>query len=545
MWVLFKAYPLVLHPARPQVNQSSMDPNFYTWSLRWWPYAIGHGLNPLHSTEIGAPAGYGLAWVTTIPPLALLLTPLTETAGPVVSFNLLVVVLLPASAWGAFVLCRRLTGRFWPALVGGAVYGFSSFEVNHSEAGQLNLVAVVLLPLMAYLVVLWRDGKIGPRALVGLLALAMVAQFYLFLEFFADMTAVWTVALLLGYALAGRPGRPVVAHLSRLVGLAYLLAIVFIAPYLGYALTHVPKGFARSPALYDLDLASLVIPGPGRAFGLSWLAHLAARPPIVSAGGYVGIPLLAIVVALAVFTWSRKITRFLCFMLVFIILVALGPVMNLDGRRVTGLPWARLWYLPIVRSALPARFMIFAFLVLAVMTALWLAGPSKRLWARWLLVPLAIAAVAANAPAIDQPSLPGSPAFIATGEYRDYLAPDSTVVIVSTRGNAGLLWQAETDFYPRLAGGFINTAITPGTDLPAPVAALAHATPRKIRLFRSFIRRARVAAILVEAATAPGWAGIFSKLGLHGTTIGGVILYKTIGDLTAHDVALRSRIAGR
>ena len=208
VWVIAEALPLVIHPGRPQLGQSGMDPNFYAWSMRWWPYAITHGLNPLHTTEVGAPTGYGLAWITTIPPLALLLSPLTAAAGPVVSFSLLVAVCLPVSAWAAFVLCRRITGRFWPALAGGAVYGFSAQEMNHLIAGQLNMTVSLLLPLMAYLVLLWRDGRLGGHRFVSLLALAMVAQFYLFLETFADMTAIWAVALLLGYALAGRSGQP-------------------------------------------------------------------------------------------------------------------------------------------------------------------------------------------------------------------------------------------------------------------------------------------------------------------------------------------------
>jgi hypothetical protein len=217
VWVIAEALPLVIHPARPQLGQSGMDPNFYAWSMRWWPYAIAHGLNPLHTTEVGAPAGYDLAWVTTIPPLALLRSPLTAAAGRVVSFNLLVAVCLPASAWAAFVLCRRITGRFWPALAGGAVYGFSAQEMNDVVAGQLNMTVSLLLPLMAYLVLLWRDGKLGRRGFVGLLALAMVAQFYLFLETFAEMTAVWAVALLLRYALAGRSGRPRQARIAAIL----------------------------------------------------------------------------------------------------------------------------------------------------------------------------------------------------------------------------------------------------------------------------------------------------------------------------------------
>src|SRR5262249_12125019 len=156
----------------------------------WWPYAIAHGLNPLYSTLVRAPTGTSLAWITTCPPLALLVSPITTVAGPVVSFNLLVAVALPVSAWAAFVLCRRITGRFWPALAGGTVYGFSAYGTSHLHAGQLNLAVSLLLPLMAYLVVLWWEHKISDRKLTGLLALALALQFYLFVETFADLTVV-------------------------------------------------------------------------------------------------------------------------------------------------------------------------------------------------------------------------------------------------------------------------------------------------------------------------------------------------------------------
>ena len=529
VWVLAEVLPLVLHPGRPQLYQASMDPNFYTWSLRWWPYAIAHGLNPLHSSQVGAPAGYDLAWATTIPSLAVLVIPLTVMAGPVASFSLLVAASIPVSGWAAFVLCRRLTQRFWPALAAGAVYGFSAYEMNHIFAGQLNLAFSLLLPLMAYLVVLWRDGSISPRVFTGLLALAMMVQFYLFLETFADMTAVWALALGVGYALAGRADRPAVARLSRLAGVAYVLALVFAAPYLIYALTHMPAGHLASPARSSLDLAGLVIPRTGQTFGLTWLARYAAPLPTPGKDGYVGIPLLAIAVTLAVATWPRKITRFLSVMVFLLILGALGPVAHVEGQKVIRLPWAPLWFLPILRSAYPARLMVFAFLALAVMVALWLTGPSGRPWARWLLALLAIAAIGANMPALKLQNGPGLPPFITTGEYRHYLAPGDTMIVISNRGNAGLLWQAETGFYTRLAGGFLNTHLARGTDLPMPLANLARRglKPQSVRRFRLYITRAKVAAILVEAGMGGRWPVILHQLGLRGHATSGVILYRT------------------
>jgi hypothetical protein len=524
VWMTTRALPLVQHPSWAQFDQASMDPNFYTWSLRWWPYAIAHGFNPLYSTEIGAPAGHALAWVTTIPPIALLASPLTAAAGPVVSFNLLVGIALPVSAWAAFVLCRRITHRFWPALVGGAVYGFSAYEMNHAAAGQLNLIFSLMLPLMAYLVVLWWDGKINSPVFVGLLAVAMALQFYLFLETFADMTAVWVVALLLGFALAGRPGRPAVARLGWRVALAYLFALVLAGPYLDYALTHVPGGFVHTSGL---DLASLVVPRPGHTFRLSWLTSYARRPAAPSAEGYAGIPLLAIAVLLAAVTWSRKIVRLLSVLLVIVILAALGPSLVVGGQRVVKLPWARIWNLPIVRSAFPARFVVFAFLILAVMTALWLAGPSRRLWLRWPLAALAIAAMIFDTPTLQVLGATDVPKFISSGEYRHFLAPGDTVAVVSTGGNAGMLWQAETGFYMKLAGGYINAALTARTDLPQPIQNLSHATPASIGQFRVYIRKAKIAAILVDISSEPKWVGILSKFGFQTTAIFGVRVYST------------------
>ena len=530
IWILAETYPLLAHPGRPQLDQLSTDPNFYVWSLRWWPYAVAHGLNPLHTTLIGAPAGYGLAWVTSIPPLGLLAFPVTELAGPVVTFNLLVVVAIPLSGWAAFVVCRRLTERFWASLAGGAVYGFSAYEMNHIFSGQLNLAFAMLLPLLAYLMLAWRDQVIGSRTFVALLALVMAVQFYLFIETFADMTAVLALGLAAGYLLAGQSDRKLIAGLSLRVGIAYVIAVVLAAPYMKYALSHQPAGFSSRPDTASLKLASLVIPWSSQTFGLGWLARAAAPLAGPDMDGYVSIPLLAIAVALCVVAWRRRMTRFLIVIVVLLIVLALGPTLHIAGWSAVGrLPWGRVWSLPIARSAYPVRLMVFVFLGLAVMTALWLAGPSKRWWLRWLLGLLAVAAIAANTPALALQDQSGFPAFITTGEYHQYLAPGETVVVLSERGNVGLLWQAQMDLYPRVAGGFINKAITGYDGVPGPVARLAirGLTKQKVQRFRSYLTTAKVGAILVEQHEAGSWPAIFTRIGLHGRAVGGVIIYKT------------------
>jgi hypothetical protein len=386
---------------------------------------------------------------------------------------------------------------------------------------------------MAYLMVAWRDRAIGARAFVVLMALALAAQFYLFLETFAFVTGVGALALLAGWALAGPADRPTVSRLARLAGLSWLGSLVLAAPLLAAALRHIPPPFHRQPNATSINLAALVVPRGGQTFALSWLTAVARQLQPANFDGYVGIPLLVLAIAFAVLFWSRRITRFLAVMLIVVLIAALGSELYVGGRLVTRLPWASLWQLPVLRGAFPSRLMVFAFLILAVMMALWLAGPGPR-WralARWALASLAVAAVAADVPALSINITSGTPAFIATGQYRTYLAPGATVVVASARHNEGMRWQSESDFYFRLAGGFVNAVFNRNTDLPAPVADLAHRpmTPTSISSFRAYLATDKIAAILVDAGSAPKWSWKLRQAGLRplagGRPIGGVYIY--------------------
>jgi len=90
-----------------------------------------------------------------------------------------------------------------------------------------------------------------------------------------------------------------------------------------------------------------------------------------------------------------------------------------------------------------------------------------------------------------------------------------------------MLFQADTNFYFRIAGGFINAALSDTAALPAPVARLSDPTPATERQFRAYVHRSGVGAIIVERAWAAPWMQVFSRMGLHGTSVGGVIVYRT------------------
>jgi hypothetical protein len=238
------------------------------------------------------------------------------------------------------------------------------------------------------------------------------------------------------------------------------------------------------------------------------------------------------VVGLAIWMWRSRIARFLVIMFVVIVALAVGPVLEVGATRVGSVPWSRLWFLPVAESALPNRFILMGDLALAVMVAIWLAAPLRsRLLgcARWLLAVLTVLVMLANVPTIAdaQPSNSARiPAFFATGEYRHYIKPGSTMLVISTRGNAAMLFQADTNFYMRVAGGFINMALTPRSDVPSQVSDLAHATPRRERQFLAYLKAAHVRDILVEKAWEPRWIAVLSRMGLHYRSIGGILLYR-------------------
>ena len=90
-----------------------------------------------------------------------------------------------------------------------------------------------------------------------------------------------------------------------------------------------------------------------------------------------------------------------------------------------------------------------------------------------------------------------------------------------------MLFQADTDFYFSIAGGFINASLNGGNAVPLPVAQLSDPSPAKERAFFRYVHQAGVGAIIVERAWSEKWMYVFGDLGLRGTTVGGVTVYDT------------------
>jgi hypothetical protein len=469
------------------------------WSLGWWPYAVSHGINPLFSNQIGAPHGYDLAWASTAPSVGLAMWPVTAAFGVVVAYNVVTLLIPPVSAWAAFVLARRLTGRFWASLLAGAVYGFCPYELMHSWQGQPNLTVIGLFPLVAYLVLRRWDGSLKRIWFVIWMTLALALQFYTFDENFAELTAVLAAGLAIGFVVADRKSRRKVLWLAGLTAIAYVGAIILSSPYLVYSLKHYQGNLQRQDPVYSTPLIRLIVPPPDKMFGLTPLMRYSRHLRLIGTENYVGIPLIVILLALAVFTWRNRLTRLLLIGFMFVIALAL---------------------------------------------ALWLAGPAKgklRLAARWSIGLLAVAVIISGSYTsyIDvHPVRPGYaaepgthpvnqlPAFITDDMYRRYLRPGEIVVVLTGRGNAGMLSQAASGFYFRIVGGYINASLTSTNAVPRQVVLLVHPSKAAVRQFDDYARAQGIGALIVEQTWEEPWMrDLGSKLHLHGTSAGGVTIY--------------------
>src|SRR5581483_2741661 len=311
-----------------------------------WPHAVLHGENPFVTHVVWPTVGLDLAWVSSIPGLAAALMPVTLAAGPVAAYDVAAVLLPALAAWTAFLLCRHVTRRLWPSLLGGYLFGFSSYELGQLE-GHMHMSAVFLVPLAALLVLRYVEGALDARGLVLRLGPLLALQLLLSTELALTLTLALVVACVAAFALV-RSTRPGLRGLWRPLAGAYLLAGVLASPLLAYAAADFERGSLNEPSRSPADLLNIVVPTPLAALHDAWSDRTAAAFIGNNAenGAYLGLPLLSIV---AWFAWQRRrrpAARLLLVLLAVAIVAELGPDLRVRGATYAPLPWKLVAGLP-------------------------------------------------------------------------------------------------------------------------------------------------------------------------------------------------------
>ena len=455
MWMYAPAWS---SPTTTTLAGGDGDTAIFLWFLRWTPFALEHGHDLLVTHHLNYPDGVNLMWNTSLVLPGLLLAPLTIGFGPVLTFNVLLVLAYGLSAWCAYLAIRRFVPGHLAAAVGGLVFGFSPairVQSHHLHMSMAFLVPLMLLVLHEILVRRkWPPWLAG--AALGLLA---GCQLLIGEELLASTGLVGFALLLLLVAGNLRRVRERVAHVLVAFGVAAVVFAAIAAWPLSVQFTGPQRVHGDiQQTNYANDLLGFVVPGGAQALSSGASAERVAG----FAGGnsaYLGVPLLLVLVALGVRWWSNAVVRVGLALAALTAVLSLGPTLLVGGRD-TGvrLPMASLERLPLLDSLIPSRLAqltaLFAGLLLALfLHVVWDGGGWRR------------AAAAAVAVVVLAPLFPGwsvasqkvaTPPFFTGAGVRELPRDGVTLVLPFPyrRIAAPMTWQAEADLWFRMPGGY-------------------------------------------------------------------------------------------
>jgi hypothetical protein len=434
------------------------DPPQTMWFFNWWRFSLARGLNPFVTDWVWAPLGVNLSWTAIVPLLAWASMPLQAAVGEPTTYNIMVILMPPLAAFAAYLLCRHVTGAFWPSVLGGYIFGFSPYMLGQLLA-HLNLVAVFPVPLIVLLTLKSLGGELSERRFAILLAALLTAEFLCFPELFATVTLVGGFALLIALAVFDANARVRITRLIKPAIVGYSLATAALSPYLYYMLA---GGFSHSSAWpadnFSADLLAFVVPTATNLFGRARLATQITSSfsgDIFEHDAYIGIPLIVFVELFRRRYWHTPAGKLLTVILLAVIVAAMGSSLHIAGKAGLPLPWALTKGLPLISIVLPVRMMMYAFLVLAIMAAIWFANSSTSRAAKIAAAALLVISIAPNPHASFWVSSLDIPAFFTDRTYATELEPREIILPLpwAQHGNS-MYWQFRSDMYFRMAGGY-------------------------------------------------------------------------------------------
>lgn len=515
------------------ISGAGADPTIFMWCLAWWPYALTHGLNPFITHIVWAPTGGNLTWATSVPSLAFLAWPITTLWGPVTAFNVLTLAAPALAAFGAFVLCYEITTVFSASLVGGWLFGFSSYELGEL-LGHLHIDFVACVPLLVWLTILRYKGAIRFWPYLIVTGMTLAFQLGVSTEIFATMSLFLPPAVILSYLIC-KNDRPRILGITKEIIGAYIVCLILVSPFLYFFFS----GMGEAPSLlqplnvYVADALNYIIPTPITAVGGSWATFITHNftGNYSEDGAYVGVFVLAMMGMSACALRSHPWARVIVAMFVILVICSFGPSLHVMGREAMHLPWLVIQKLPLLKNALPGRLTLYVSLMVALLVSLWLASlEGARAWRGYLLAGLAVVSLL--------PSVHESrdmwfqnrtvPKFFQDYRANGVLSRGANIVVLPYGANGdSMLWQAMSGMSFRMAGGYLEPFVPKTFALwPALQMFYSGPSPGYRTQISAFCVAHQVRAIVVGPGARKTWMPSLDRLGWSQKETGGVAVFK-------------------
>jgi len=216
--------------------------------------------------------------------------------------------------------------------------------------------------------------------------------------------------------------------------------------------------------------------------------------------------------------------------LIVAVILSLGPFLVVGGRPIIPLPGLLLGAMPLIGKALPVRLMLYAFLALAVITALWLGDSAFPRWVRVAAALAVIVSIAPNLSASFWTSALYVPPFFSDGLYAKYLSPGETVVVLpyGINGNS-MAWQLQSGWYFKMAGGYAGNPPVEFRQWPIVRAFYRVGTvalPDAGDQLKAFLATHRATAVLVDDREADIWRPLMATLNTAPVEAGAMTIFR-------------------
>jgi hypothetical protein len=365
------------HNILRQIIDPGSDPNIFLFFLKWWPYALTHHHDPFQVTSLTHPYTYNAAWMTSIPALALLTAPVTYFFGPIASWNILVLGALFLSSFTMFSLTWIITYDLLGALVSGLIFGFSTYQF--AELVHINLIFAFPLPLIGLLLTQLHRGVLSKHWFIVITAMTLAFLAYTSTELLLTCTVSISLFILILLVWDRRVFLNLLQPYYHEIIPTLLTAGILTSPLIWYIVRGitVASSSINSPTTYSTDIVNLVVPTQVTALGGNIFAPISAHfsGNATEQSAYIGVVLLGLTsVSLIRESKKSRWVRPIGLAMLVILILSLGPRLHVAGT-VTGipLPWAVFSRLPFLDNVLPARLMLYVWLLLALWIGIWLS----------------------------------------------------------------------------------------------------------------------------------------------------------------------------